>query len=143
MLTVPGLSKRLASDVESLRKLLTDRSTRLPDGCLTIHGYGSQRGVYQKIAGRAWAHVASHAAFIGPIPSGFDVAHSCLRKDCIEPSHLSLKTHRDNCLEDAVRRMPDGRCGHSRKRAESGRLVPCATCNTAHQRRWRERNATQ
>ena len=42
------------------------------------------------------AHRVSHELFIGPIPDGMLVLHSCHNKPCIRPGHLRIGTHADN-----------------------------------------------
>lgn len=138
---VPGLFVHLSRNPEALRDLIMERSTRDDNGCLIIRGYGRYRGVYQKIGGRAWAHVASYVAFVGPLIPGHDVAHLCGGKDCVEPTHLKLMTRSENILGDSIRRAPRGNCAHPRERGADGKLIRCKGCNLESQRRWLQRNA--
>lgn len=138
---VKGLSRHFTED--SLRLHLLQRSVRRPDGCLIVRGYGAERGVYQKVAGRAWAHIAAFAAFVGGYDPALEVDHLCGVKDCIEPSHLRQLTHAENCRS----RVQPATCrnGHSRERDETtGRLRrTCRACNREAQRRWRQRQAEE
>lgn len=138
---VRGLAKHFTA--ESLREYLLARSTRTPDGCLIVRGYGSQPGVYQKVAGRAWAHIAAYAVFVGPLQPGLEVDHTCGVKDCIEPTHLCLTTHAENCRS----RMQADACrnGHPREvDPATGRYRhQCRRCNADAQRRWRVRQAEE
>ncbi|MFC0531929.1 HNH endonuclease signature motif containing protein [Phytohabitans kaempferiae] len=138
---VNGLSRRHTP--ESLRALLLERSTRRPDGCLIVEGYGRQRGVYQKIAGRAWAHIAAYAVFVGPIDPGLEVDHTCGVKDCVEPTHLRQVSHAENCRSRA--QAPTCRNGHERELdPATGRLRrQCRACNAEAQQRWRARQAAE
>jgi len=138
---VKGLSRHFTED--TLRQYLLQRSVRQDDGCLIIHGYGTQRGVYQKVAGRAWAHIAAYAAFVGGYDPALDVDHLCDVKDCIEPTHLRQISHADNCR--ARTQATTCRNGHGREIDEStGRYRrTCRTCNRDNQRRWRERQAAE
>jgi hypothetical protein len=138
---VKGLSRHFTE--ESLRLHLRQRSERRDDGCLIVRGYGSQRGVFQKVAGRAWAHIAAFAAFVGGYDPTLEVDHLCGVKDCIEPSHLRQITHAENCRG----RVQPATCrsGHTRERDETtGRLRrTCRACNREAQRRWRQRQAEE
>ena len=138
---VNGLSKHHTP--ESLRAYLLARATRTPDGCLIVRGYGSHRGVYQKVAGRAWAHIAAYAVFVGPVDPALEVDHTCGAKDCIEPTHLRQVTHQENCQN---RQQADTcRNGHPREvDPATGRYrKQCRTCNAEAQRRWRVRQAAE
>lgn len=138
---VRGLSRHFTAG--SLREYLLARSTRTSDGCLIVQGYGSKRGVYQKVAGRAWAHVAAYAVFVGPLRPGMEVDHTCGTKDCIEPAHLRLLTHADNCRTRVQAEVC--RNGHPRELdAATGRYRrQCRTCSAEAQRRWRARQAEE
>jgi hypothetical protein len=129
--------------MESLRDYLLARSTRSPDGCLIVHGYGRQRGVYQKLAGRAWAHVAAYVAFVGPLEPGLQIHHTCDAKDCIEPTHLRLGRHGETGR--SRKQAPTCRNGHPREAdPATGRLRgQCRRCNADAQRRWRTRQADE
>ncbi|MFG1882538.1 HNH endonuclease [Micromonospora sp. NPDC049102] len=138
---VHGLSRHFTPD--SLREHLLAHSTRAETGCLIITGYGSQRGVHQKVAGRAWAHIAAYAVFVGDYDPDLEVDHSCGVPDCIEPTHLRQVTHAENCR--TRERNPRCRNGHDRE-IDPGtgtyRRV-CRACNRDAQRRWRQRQAAE
>jgi len=138
---VTGLSRHHSE--ESLRALLLSRAERRADGCLVVRGYGSRRGVHQKIAGRAWAHVAAFVVFVGDYDPALDVDHLCGVQDCIEPTHLRQVTRAENCRDR--RRAPQCRNGHDREvDPATGRYRRvCRACNRDAQRRWREREAAE
>ncbi|MEU1847216.1 HNH endonuclease [Micromonospora sediminicola] len=138
---VTGLSRHFTE--ESLRSYLLARSQRLPTGCLVVRGYGSRRGVYQKLAGRAWAHIAAYAVFVGGYRPDLDVHHDCGVPDCIEPTHLRQLSHADTCRER--RQQSLCRNGHDREvDPNTGRFRKvCRRCNSEAQRRWRERRAAE
>ncbi|MCX5064926.1 HNH endonuclease [Micromonospora lupini] len=138
---VTGLSRHFTED--SLRDYLLRRSVRQDDGCLIIRGYGTRRGVHQKVAGRAWAHIAAYAVFVGGYDPGLEVDHLCPAKDCVEPTHLRQVSHAENCCDRA--QGSTCRNGHDREIDEStGRYRrTCRACNRDSQRRWRERQAVE
>lgn len=57
-------------------------------------------------AGSILAHRASYEIYVGPIPEGVDVRHTCDHPWCVNPNHLVLGT-RSNNMDDM----------HSRKRS--------------------------
>lgn len=138
---IKGLSRHFTA--ETLRTYLLDRSVRTEDGCLIVRGYGNRRGVYQKVAGRAWAHVAAFVVFVGSYDPDLDVHHLCGVPDCIEPSHLRQVTPAERAR--SRRQRPQCRNGHDREvDPATGRYrTVCRRCNSEAQRRWRERQARE
>jgi len=51
-------------------------------------GYGAKR--HKKVD---LAHRVSYVLFIGPIPRGFRVLHTCDVRSCVNPGHLRLEKH--------------------------------------------------
>lgn len=51
----------------------------------------------------AKAHRVAYEVWVGPIPQGLLVLHSCDNGSCINPKHLRTGTHRDN-MDDMVSR---------------------------------------
>lgn len=45
-----------------------------------------------------YAHRFSYTMFVGPIPEGMRIDHECRNRNCVNPSHLRLVTHRENCI---------------------------------------------
>lgn len=57
----------------------------------------------------AYVHRVSYEHFHGPIPDGAEVAHSCDVRNCVNPDHLSLMTHRENEDDKSAKgRVPKG-----------------------------------
>lgn len=79
---------------------------RLWTGATNARGYGwmSYKGTGRLVHRVIWTE------FVGPIPGGLDVLHSCDRPPCGELSHLRCGTPKDNATDRMVRNR--GRCGH-------------------------------
>lgn len=43
------------------------------------------------------AHRVVYQLLVGPIPDGYDIDHSCFVRACVNPAHLTPRTHADNC----------------------------------------------
>lgn len=59
------------------------------------HVYGQLRG--WDIARRVMAHRFAYETVLGKIPAGFELDHRCEVKLCVNPNHLEVVTHRENC----------------------------------------------
>lgn len=61
-------------------------------GSKTCDGYGQL-----SVAGRnTYVHRMAWEIYRGPIPEGLEIDHECYRPNCVNPDHMSLKTHAEN-----------------------------------------------
>lgn len=83
-----------------LMERLLANSRLLETGCrvwtlATKNGYGQV-----SVDGRSeYAHRLAYELFVGPIPPGLQVLHTCDVGPCILPAHLFLGTQRDNVVD--------------------------------------------
>lgn len=89
---------------QALRSYVEERSIPVPEaGCwlwllsLGSHGYG--QACWPGTRRVDVAHRLSFVAFVGDIPSGMLVQHSCDARWCVAPHHLSLGTDATNAID--------------------------------------------
>lgn len=81
----------------------TDK-TSSPNGCWLVSGHALPNG-YVKFNRKAdglpeiFAHRLAWELTHGPIPPGLEILHACDTPRCVNPSHLSVGTHRANILD--------------------------------------------
>ena len=77
-------------------------------GCLEWTGAKSRKGYGNLfVDGKSYlAHRLAYEAWVGPIPDGLWVLHSCDNPPCINPEHLRVGTHQDN-TDDMMSRGRD------------------------------------
>ena len=95
----PYASNRKAIREHSIIGRLVERvSIDATNGCWVWQG--ATNGKYGVFTSRhriqGYAHRASYEAFIGSIPNGMEIDHSCVTPLCINPRHLSLVTRKQN-----------------------------------------------
>lgn len=70
------------------------------DGRRNIDGYGAMKHFGRYEGAHRWAY----RAWVGPIPKGQVVRHSCDNPPCVNPKHLLIGTQRDNIADTVSRK---------------------------------------
>jgi hypothetical protein len=60
------------------------------------YGYGRVKICVEKVHKTRQAHRLVYEIHKGPIPIGYDVAHSCHHRWCVNPNHLAAATRLEN-----------------------------------------------
>jgi hypothetical protein len=99
--------------IEKNSEKVTESGCWIWMGAVTGSGYGVCGS--QKNKTRS-AHRVSYEAFIGEIPKGMIIAHSCDIPLCVNPNHLWVATHKENS-QDMVKknRQAKGEAGGNTK----------------------------
>jgi hypothetical protein len=73
-------------------------------GFVAPNGYGQLwTGSRKNGSGKTvLAHRWSYEHFIGPIPDGMVLDHTCRMRDCVNPAHLEPVTNRENLMRGAT-----------------------------------------
>ena len=96
---------RIVSDDEVVQARLLNKARLTESGCWQWIGKTQRRryGLFWHREKYTGAHRVSYEVFVGPIPAGLVVRHSCDNPGCINPNHLSLGTQKDNARDRTER----------------------------------------
>jgi hypothetical protein len=109
------LAKYGTTDTAPLQRLvgatvaerLAARSLETANGCIEWQGnriYSGYGMVYDSALQRnVLAHRAAYREFVGPIPEGMHVLHSCDNPPCVNIDHLRLGTPQENMKDRSDR----------------------------------------
>lgn len=117
----PTLTMNAPRDATLDQRLRWTGWTVADSGCWEWKG-NRRNGGYGEVATGQGAAVASRAAYeawVGPIPDGQHICHTCDNPPCINPAHLFPGTRRDN-MQDATTkgRLSNGEASHYAKLTE-------------------------
>jgi len=118
----------------SLRERIEFRIIRIPfmdcwlwDGHHDKDGYAS---IYVDKRTRQ-AHRVTYEEYIGPIPEGLQLDHTCRQRGCVNPRHVEPVTNIENQRRSPITMMMKTVCkrGHSDyRRSKGGKRRYCLTC---------------
>ena len=99
---------------------LTERVTPDEHGCWIWHGNVTRSDGYSRVSIRlsnrqyksVLTHRLAYELFVGPIPEGKDLHHTCENRSCCNPQHLVPMTHTDHMHGHVKSELFP--CGHQR-----------------------------
>lgn len=86
-------------------------------------GYGQVRGEWYKKYGKCRSHQLSYIAFNGIYPKELHVLHKCHNRECCNPQHLYLGTHKENMRDKSADRRISGELNPNSKLTNDQVLV--------------------
>lgn len=86
-------------------------------------GGGSKYGSLENNGRKLLAHRASYEAFIGKIPTGLNVCHSCDIPLCVNPAHLFLGSQKDNHADMVKKNRQANREKHGMSKLSENNII--------------------
>ena len=121
-------------------------------GCIGGEGYGHITATTGKTI---TAHRFAYQSLRGQITHGMEPDHLCRNRKCVNPAHMEIVTHRENCLRGAgvgAKNLIKTHCpeGHPLsgdnlrivKRAK-GTYRACLICSRRYSRNWVRKHRSQ
>lgn len=98
---MPSSSESISGGFDMINEIYQDRFfTKIAstDDCWLWAGTLSDRGYPTFYVGRMRrAHIISYEMFVGEVPKGLELDHTCRNRACVNPGHLEPVTHHENC----------------------------------------------
>lgn len=127
----------MARGQDTETRFLSRVDRRGPDECWPWRGgkLPNGYGAFWLGSNNTGAHRAAYRLFVGEIPDGLVVRHSCDNKQCVNPAHLTLGTQAQNMADKTSRcRQARGEGhGNARHTADLVRLIRRCLASGRHQ----------
>lgn len=106
--------------VSRSEKLLQNCASADANGCWNWTEHKDKKGYGRTTdaSGEVLAHRLSYMEFIGPIPQGMHILHSCDNPSCINPDHLRPGTNAENHADKMLRGRQARLAGEENPRAK-------------------------
>lgn len=111
MVSMRGVKKHGTPLERLMRKCIRDEAT----GCLLWQGALNRKNGYGQIyvnGRKVMIHVFVYEHFVGPVPPGKELDHTCRTRTCAEHTHLEPVTHAENLRRGSKTVHPRCPAGH-------------------------------
>lgn len=124
---------------------LNRRTEMLDDGCIVFTGPLDKQG-YGRILHRGekrLVHRVSYEIFVGEIPDGLQVHHTCENRACVNPAHLVTVTPKAHSAEHLRTHCIHGHEFNERntRLTHGGTARACRRCDADRAAQYREQKA--